>query len=160
MVYCLTSLLFFYTLLLGYYINLRLSIIICLSSADIYPSFRISLGTSFSFSLLTVSELFCYEFFVTFAIILAIFLSINSPVASAVFFSYSFWSSFKRICSRLFSIIKKFLAVFTTQAFTYIFTNSFTHTFSKRQKIPRLLQIFNLSVELYCTLFFFFNFTL
>ena len=55
LVYYLTNLLFFDIPLLCYYINLRLSIIFCLSSGDIYLSLCISLSCSF----VTVSELFC-----------------------------------------------------------------------------------------------------
>ena len=60
LVYCLTSLLFFDTPLLYYYINLNSSIIWCPSSGDIYLSF----GTSVSLS--TVSKVFCGDLFVIF----------------------------------------------------------------------------------------------
>ena len=63
------------------YINLRSSIFFCLSSGDTY----LSLGISFSSSLLTVSDLFCCKFFETFVILLAILLTIKPAVASAVF---------------------------------------------------------------------------
>ena len=80
-VYYLTNLLFSYIPLLYYYINLRSSIIFCLSSGDIYLSFGISLSRSF----LIISELFCGKLLETFVILLAILLPIKSPVASAVF---------------------------------------------------------------------------
>ena len=57
LVYYLTNLLVFDGPLLYYYINLRSSIIFCLSSGDIY----LSLGTSLSCSIVTVFELFCGE---------------------------------------------------------------------------------------------------
>ena len=76
--YHLISLLFFYFPLLYYctiIFNLRLSIILCLSSGDVYFSLGISLSCSFA----TVSELFCCEFCEIFVILL----SIKSLVASA-----------------------------------------------------------------------------
>ena len=79
LVYCLTNLLFFDIPLLHYYniiFNLRLSVIFCLSSGDIYLSLGISLSCLFVF----VSELFC-EFCETFVILSRI----KSLVASAVF---------------------------------------------------------------------------
>ena len=53
----------------------------CISFGHIYLSLRISLSSSF----LTVSGLFCCEFFETLVLFLAIFLSIKSPLLSAVF---------------------------------------------------------------------------
>ena len=81
LVYCLTNLLFFDILLLYCYINLRSSIIFCLSSGDIY----LSLGISLAYSLLNISKLFCGEVFQTFTILSPILLPIKSPIASAVF---------------------------------------------------------------------------
>ena len=81
LVYCLINLLFFDILLLYCYINLRSSIIFCLSSGDIY----LSLGISLAYSLLNISKLFCGEVFQTFTILSPILLPIKSPVASAVF---------------------------------------------------------------------------
>ena len=63
-----------------YYINLRSSIISCLSSRNIYLSLCISLSCSI-FS----SELFCGEVLETFVIPSAILFLIKSPVTSAVF---------------------------------------------------------------------------
>ena len=62
---------------------------LCLSSGDMY----LSLGISLAFSFVTVSELFCCEFFENFVILplydlataSAILLPIESPVASAAF---------------------------------------------------------------------------
>ena len=70
LVHCLTNLLFFDIPLLCNYINLRSSIIFCLSSADIYLSLGISLSCPF-------------KIFETFVILSAILLPIKSPVASA-----------------------------------------------------------------------------
>ena len=64
-----------------YTIILISSITSCLSSGDIY----LSLGIPLSFLFVTVSELFCCEYFETFNILLAILLPIKSTVASAVF---------------------------------------------------------------------------
>ena len=75
--YSLTSLLFF-DIPLYYYINLRSSIISCLSSGDTY----LSLGISLSCSFVTLSEVVYCEFFKTFVILLAILLTVKSPVAS------------------------------------------------------------------------------
>ena len=80
LVYFLTNLLFFDILLLCYYINLRSSIIFCLSSGDLYLSLGISLSSPF----VIVSELFCDELLQTSVILLAILLLIKQPVASAV----------------------------------------------------------------------------
>ena len=81
-----THLLYYYIKIfkLRYYtiiLNIILSITFYLSSGDIY----LSLGISLSFSFVTVSELFCCEFFETFVILLAILLPIKSQVASTVF---------------------------------------------------------------------------
>ena len=81
LVYCLTNLLLFDAPSLYYHINLRSSIIFCLSSRDIY----LSLDTSSSCSLVIVSEVFCGELLQTFIILLAILLPIISPVASTIF---------------------------------------------------------------------------
>ena len=72
---------FFHIPLLYYYINLRSSTTIYLSSGDIYFSLGISLSNSF----VIVSELFCVDLLDTFAILSAILLPIKLPVASAVF---------------------------------------------------------------------------
>ena len=79
--HCLTNLLLFDVSLLYYYINLKSSIIFCLSSGDIC----LSLGVFLPCSFVTVSELLCCEFFEAFVILTAILLPIKSPVASAVF---------------------------------------------------------------------------
>ena len=81
LVYCLTNLLFDDISLLYYYVNLISSIILCLSSEDIYLSLDISL----SYLFVIVSKLFCSEFLERFVILLAILLPIKAPVASAVF---------------------------------------------------------------------------
>ena len=81
MVHCLIIFFFFDIPLLYYYINFRSSIIFCLFSRDIY----LSLGISLSWSFVTVSELFCYNFFEDSVILLAILLPIESPAGSAVF---------------------------------------------------------------------------
>ena len=80
MMYFLTNLSFFDIPLLYYYINLRSSLIFCLSYGDIY----LSLGSSLSCSFLTHSELFCCEVFETFVILSTILFPNKSPVASAV----------------------------------------------------------------------------
>ena len=81
LVYCLQNVLFFDIPLLYYYINLRSSIILYLSSGDMY----ISLGISLLFSFLTISKLFCAEVFETFVILSAILLPNKSLAASVVF---------------------------------------------------------------------------
>ena len=63
------------------YFNLSSSIIYCLSSGDTC----FSLGISLSCSFVTVSELFCCEFFESFANLFAVLWPIKSPVASPVF---------------------------------------------------------------------------
>ena len=70
---------FFDVPLLDYYINLRSTIVFCLSSGDMYLSLDISLSSSF----VTISELFYCEVFEAFVIQLAISLPIKSPVATA-----------------------------------------------------------------------------
>ena len=81
LVYHITNLSFFHIPLLYCYINLRSSIIFCLSSGDIYLSLDISLACSFE----TISELFRGEIFETFVIPVAILLPSKSPDPSAVF---------------------------------------------------------------------------
>ena len=81
LMYYLTNLLFFYIPLLNHYINVRSSIMFCLSCGDTYLSLRISLSCSF----VIVSELSCGQLLETFIILLAILLPVKSPVASAVF---------------------------------------------------------------------------
>ena len=71
---------FFDISLLYYYINLRSSIIFCLSSGDAYFSLRISMSCSF----VIVFELFYGELLET-LILLAILLPIKSPVVSVAF---------------------------------------------------------------------------
>ena len=80
LVYCLTNLLFFDIPLLYYYINLRSSIIFCLSSGDIY----LSLGISLSCSFVTVFGSFCVEFFQTIIILLGIFWNFGIALFEAV----------------------------------------------------------------------------
>ena len=125
--YCLTNLLFFDIPLLYFYINPRSTIIFCLSSGDIYLSLDISLLCSF----VTVSELFCREFFWDFCNFISDFINNQITSCFCCFLNHSFWSSFECICCRLLSMIKRFCSVFTTKIFTYIFTDIFTHIFSK-----------------------------
>ena len=78
----LANLLFLDIPLLCYYINLRSSIIFCLSSGDIY----LSLGISSLLSLSTlISELFCGEVFENFVILTVILLLIKLLVIYAFF---------------------------------------------------------------------------
>ena len=63
------------------YFNLKSSIISFLYSENIY----LSLGISFSCSFVTISELFCFEFYERLEILLVILLPIKSLVASAAF---------------------------------------------------------------------------
>ena len=79
LMYCLAYLLLFDIPLLYYYINLKSSIIFCVSSGDIYLSSVISLSCSF----VTVSQLFCDKVFETFVILPSILLPIKLPVAFA-----------------------------------------------------------------------------
>ena len=81
LMYCLVHLLLFDILLLYYYINLRSSIIFCLSSGEIYLFSGISLSCSF----VTVFQLFCDKVFETFIILPSILLPIKLPVASVAF---------------------------------------------------------------------------
>ena len=81
LVYYLTNLLFFDIPILYYCINLRSSIIFCLSSRDVYNSLGISLSCSF----VTVYKMFCCKVFETSIVESAITLPIKSPVASADF---------------------------------------------------------------------------
>ena len=85
LVYYLTNLLFFNIISIYYYINLRLSIIFCLSSGDIYLSLGISIGISLSCSFATVFKLFCCQFIENPVTLLEMLLPISSPVASVVY---------------------------------------------------------------------------
>ena len=87
LVYYQTNLLLFDVLLLYFYINLRSSIIFCLSSGEMYLSLGI---ISLSCLFVIASELFCIELLETLVTLSAILLPIESPDASAVFFELLF----------------------------------------------------------------------
>ena len=89
------------------YINHRWPIILCLSSEDIYLSFRFFLSKHVFYLLWTASELFYGELFETF---------LSTSVANCLTWSKSSW-----------------LYIFMAYVFTYIFTNIVSHTLSKRQ---------------------------
>ena len=81
---------------------------------NVLPFFiHLSLGTSWLYSFLTVSELFCCKRFETFVILSVILLLYQITSCFCCFLNCSFRSSCKCICSRFFSMIKTFLAVFT-----------------------------------------------
>ena len=101
-----------------YYISLRSSIILYLSSGGI----NLSLTISFSF----VSELLFGEVFWVFVAFLAVYFELNHQLL-LLFIELLFSKEFKRICSRMFSMIKKFLTMSTTYVFAYGFTNIFTY---------------------------------
>ena len=80
--YYLKKLYFYCILLLYYYINLRPSIIFCVSSGDIYYSLGISLSCSiFSVSFKTFFDLFCGDGLGDFVILSIIYLPIKLLVA-------------------------------------------------------------------------------
>ena len=122
----LTNLLFLDIFFLCYHINLNSSIILCLSSGDIYLSLVFII---LIFNCLWIILLWIFWDFWNF-----ISDSITNQFTSCFycFLSYCFWRSFKCICIRFISTINKFLAIFTTCVFTYIFTNIFAYIFSKR----------------------------
>ena len=70
--YCLKNVLFLNIPVLYYYINIRSSIIFCLSFGDI----DLFLGISLSYSFVAVSELFCGKIFEIFVILSAILLPV------------------------------------------------------------------------------------
>ena len=78
LVYYWTNLLFYDIPLLYFSVDLRSSIIFCLSTGDIY----LSLGIYLSCPFVIVSELFSSELLDTFVIMSVISLPIKSPVAS------------------------------------------------------------------------------
>ena len=133
----LPHLLFFDIPLLYYYINLRLSIIFCLSSEDIY----LSLGIYLSRSFVTVSNLICCEVFEIFIILPSydlatastILLSIKSPAASAVFW-IAFFETVLRPSVAIVWYDQEVFGCKYAQKFTYIFNDTFTHISSKRKK--------------------------
>ena len=95
---------------------LRLSIIFCLFTGDIYLSLGISLCLSLSFSFAAFSGLFCCEFFesfVIFDILLLHYFNLGSSIVSCFSFediylslgislSYSFISVFELVCYKSF----------------------------------------------------------
>ena len=85
----LINVLFFDITLLYYYINLRSSIIFCLSSGDLY----VSLGIYLSCSFVTLSELFCCKGSETFVILSGILLPMKSP-SLLLLFELLFWKEF------------------------------------------------------------------
>ena len=119
---CPTNLLFFDILLLYYYINLRSTIIFCLSSGDIY----LSLGFSLSCSFVNDTKLFCCNFFEIFVI-----LSGKSPVASAFFWMLLFEE-----------VLSAFVADFPRRFSSFYWY--FYPYFSKNTKVCSLLEIFDL----------------
>ena len=105
-------------LLLNCFINLRSSIILCLSSGDRCFStyfFIVFIFNCFWMILLRIFWNTC-DFISNF---------ITNQITSCVccFLSYSFRSSFNYFCYILFSMIKRFLAVFTAYVLIYIFRN-------------------------------------
>ena len=74
----------------------------CFSSGDIYLSLDISL----LFLFVTVSELFCCEFFDSFVILLANLLSIKSPVAFAGFWIALFEAVLKAVVADCLTLSK------------------------------------------------------
>ena len=119
------SLLFFwYAIIISwYYINLRSSIIFCLSSGDIFLSLWISLKSPILCSSF-VTELFCGDVFGTIGFSSAISLLIKSPIASAVFWIALFEKvlSASSAWSRTFRqyLLPKFLHTFLPLFFLYL----------------------------------------
>ena len=100
LVYCLKHLLYFDISLMYYYINIRSSMIFCLSSRDIYLSFGMFLSCSF----LTICKLFCSKVLAFFVILSVILLPIKWPAASA-FFDLLSWDRFKCICGIIYYLV-------------------------------------------------------
>ena len=121
LVYCLTSLLFFDISLLYYYINLRSSMIFCLSSGHTYLFFK-CIFIMLMFNCFETN--LCWSFW-DFHNSTSNFITNQITNCFFCFLNCSFWDSFKCICSRLFGMFKTLLALFTTPVFTYFFTNIF-----------------------------------
>ena len=124
--YYLIIVLFFDIRLLYYYINLRLLIVLCLSSGDM----NLSLGIFYHAHFVTVSKSSCGELFETFVILSGILLPSKLRVASPVFAFHFLNCNFNKFLG----MIKRFLALFTAEVFTYLFTYVLAYLLSKRHK--------------------------
>ena len=134
LMYYLIIVFFFDIRLLYYYINLRLLIVLCLSSGDI----NLSLGIFYHAHFVTVSKSSCGELFETFVILSGILLPSKLWVASPVF-AFLFLKQFEVlflncIFNKFLGMIKRFLALFTAEVFTYLFTYVLAYLLSKRHK--------------------------
>ena len=120
--------------LLYYYINLRSSIMLSLSSGYIYIYIYIyiyKLGISLSCSFVATSELFCCD---VLKIKSRTLLPNKSPIFSAAFSIARFEAVLSVSVADCLAWSKNFLTIFINQVFTYFFDNIFIHNFSKRQK--------------------------
>ena len=112
--------------LLYYYINLRSSVILCLSSTYIY--ILLMFNCTCFWVILLQSFWNFYNYVNNFII--------NQIISCSCCFLNCFsWSSFKCICCRLLSMIKKFLTAFIADVFTYVFTY-FLPIFLAKDKNP------------------------
>ena len=113
-------------------IYLRLSIIFCLSSKDIY----LLLGISLSCSIGIVSKFFFCECSERFVNLLAILIPIKSPVASVVVWMTLFEEVLIASVSDYFSMIKNFFWLYLPLKLLLIFLPIFLPVFLGKDKKP------------------------
>ena len=111
-----------------YFINLRSSIIFCISSYIFFFGYFFIMLICNSLWIILLWVFLNFRNFTVIRLSYCISNCITNQFTSCFccFLNYSFRSSFKWICCRLFSMIKKFLTNLTTQVFVFIL--------SKRQK--------------------------
>ena len=128
--------LYIYIPLLYYYINLRSSIIFCLSSGDVY----LPLDTSLSCSFVTVFELFWCEVFEIFCSFISNFIT-NQVISRICCF-------FELLFLKQFQIHLQLIVWYDQEDLGFFNHSSFYPCFWQKTKIHNLLQIFDLQVEL------------
>ena len=117
----------FYIPLWYYYINLRLSIIFCLFSGNIY----FYLGVFLSCSFVTTSELFCGKFFWDLRNFISNFMTNQTTSCFCCFSNYFLWTSFKCLFADCLAWSRSFWLDYT-EVFICIFANVFIHILGKR----------------------------
>ena len=126
---------FWYSILFIFYINLNSSIICCLFSGNLYFCFDYSLSNfMFPASLLAVFELLCGEVFEAFVIPSAILSPIKSPFVSVVF-----WISLFQVV--LSASVVDFLAL--SKSFWLCLPLKFYQCFQEKQK-PIVFYIYSI----------------
>ena len=135
----------YYFIRFYYYIHVRSSIILCLSSGNIY--------LSRSIPSLILTELCCGKLLETPVILLAVLLAIKSSVASTVFF-LAFFNQFQVHLWQIIYNEQEISYCIYCLSFYLYFYQQFSPYFYQKTKIHSLLQISHSLVELSSLSFF------